>query len=230
MAAESHQSPRASSREVVVLARRQHEATVGPHSYSVDVGGKRNQRGGAEKHHTRTRHAQQSPVAVALRSAAQSPARWPRPGCRRPPAAGARRTPRRTPPHCPPHRTRRPAEPRGCRSTAARRASAPPHRAAGTGRRGWRHCPSGRPPCAPRCRRPAASAVRHRARCHRREARRREAGAERGRARRRHRAAGLQVANDGQESEGDERVARYKQQAAHLTARAQEHRTGHISS
>ena len=43
-------------------------------------------------------------------------------------------------------------------------------------------------------------------------------------------AAGLQVADDGQESEGDERVARYKQQAAHLTARAQEHRTGHISS
>jgi hypothetical protein len=38
------------------------------------------------------------------------------------------------------------------------------------------------------------------------------------------------VADDGQESEGDERVARYKQQAAHLTARAQEHRTGHISS
>jgi hypothetical protein len=67
-------------------------------------------------------------------------------------------------------------------------------------------------------------------RCHRREARRREAGVERGRARRRHRAAGLQVADDGQESEGDERVARYKQQAAHLTARAQEHRTGHISS
>ena len=54
-----------------------------------------------------------------------------------------------------------------------------------------------------------------------------QAGGERGRARRRHRAAGLQVANDGQESEGDERVARYKQ---HVTARAQEHRTGHISS
>eukprot|EP01046_Picozoa_sp_COSAG06_P102450 COSAG06_NODE_48614_length_330_cov_70.307359_1_plen_93_part_01 len=44
MAAESHQSPRASSREVVVLARRQHEATVGPHSYSVEAQPERGRR------------------------------------------------------------------------------------------------------------------------------------------------------------------------------------------
>ena len=50
--------------EVVVLARRQLEAAAGPQLWTSEAS--TTGEGGAEKHHTRRHHAQQSRVAVAL--------------------------------------------------------------------------------------------------------------------------------------------------------------------